>query len=53
MIMVMENNVQQGATNAQVISNVIINKSELSEAVHEETDARTSGADHLSQSFLT
>jgi hypothetical protein len=32
---------------------VIANESELSEAVHEEADAGSSGANHLSQDFLT
>lgn len=31
----------------------IINKPQLAELIHEETDARTGGADHFGQRFLT
>ena len=31
---------------------VVLNKAELAKAVHEETDAGPSGADHLRQGFL-
>src|ERR1019366_396085 len=31
---------------------VVLNKTKFAEAIHEEADARSSGADHLSQCFL-
>ena len=36
----------------QIISNVVVDKSELSESVHEETDSRTRRSHHLCQSLL-
>ena len=37
----------------QGISDVVIDKAELSESVHEEADPRARGPDHLRQSLLT
>ena len=36
----------------QIIANVVVDESQLSESVHEETDSRTRGPDHLGKSLL-
>ena len=36
----------------QIIANVVVDESQLSESVHEETDPRASGPDHLCQGLL-
>jgi hypothetical protein len=51
-VVIVENHVQQGTVNVQVISGVIINKAELAEPIHEEADARPGCAHHLRQSLL-
>jgi hypothetical protein len=37
----------------QVIALVVVDETQFPESVHEETDSRAGGPDHLSQSFLT
>jgi hypothetical protein len=49
--LVMQNHIEQGAVHAQ--SAVVLDKAELSEFIEKETDARTRGADHFGQRFLT
>src|SRR4029453_4853263 len=46
-----EEDVQGGALNLQAA--VVVDEAELPELVHEATDSRPSGADHLRQHFLT
>src|ERR1700733_5824839 len=48
--MVVQNHVEQRFMNSD--STVVLNKTELTEAIHEEADARPGRADHLRQSFL-
>src|ERR1700741_2988541 len=48
--LIMKDNVQQELGNGNFT--VVLNKSELAEPVHEKTDSRTGGADHVCQSFL-
>jgi len=38
--------------NVQIVSNVVLDKAELPEAVHEETDPRAGRPHHLGQSLL-
>ena len=47
---VMEDDVQQGTMDDEVT--VIINETQLAELVHEHTNARSGGADHIGEGFL-
>jgi hypothetical protein len=47
---VVEDHVQQRATDAHTAG--VIDEAELAESVHEKTDPRPGGADHLGQGFL-
>ena len=47
---VMEDDVQQGIMDDEVA--VIINETQLAELVHEHTNARSGGADHIVEGFL-
>jgi len=38
--------------NVQIISNVVVDESELSESVHEEADPRTRRSNHLREGLL-
>jgi hypothetical protein len=46
----MEDDVQQGIMDDEVT--VIINETQLAELVHEHTNARSGGADHIGEGFL-
>src|ERR1700720_114946 len=47
----MQNRTQQRVVNLDV--SVVADQSKLAEFVHERTDARSGGADHIGQCFLT
>ena len=49
--LIVENDADERAVNVHATA-VVLNEAELSEPVHEEADARTRGADHLSEGFL-
>ncbi len=48
---VVQDNAEEGVMDLQPIG-IIVNKTKLPELIHEMTDPRTSGADHLGQRFL-
>ncbi len=50
---VVQDDVQQGTMHAHVMSEVVFDKPESSEPIHEETNSRTGGTDHLGESLLT
>ena len=47
----MQDHIEQGTVHAQPA--VVLNKAELPKLIEKETDARTRGADHFGQRFLT
>ena len=49
--LLVQNHVQQGFMDFEF--SVVFDKAQLAEFVHEEADARSRGADHLRQHFLT
>jgi len=48
--LIVQNHVQQGTVDFYF--SVVVNKAQLPESVHEETDARSRRADHLREGFL-
>ena len=53
--LVVQNDAEQRTVNLQSAFRAtrVINKPQLSEAVHEKADPRTNGSDHFSQTLLT
>src|ERR1700692_352777 len=52
-IVIMKENIQKRTVDTKIVSNVIVDKSQLPESVHEKADTGTCGADHLCQGLLT
>src|ERR1700722_20236119 len=52
-IVIMKENIQKRTVDAKIVSNIIVDKSQLPESVHEKADTGTCGADHLCQGLLT
>ena len=48
--LVVEDDIEEGAVDVEPA--IVVNQSHLFEPVHEETDARARGPDHLGQCFL-
>ena len=49
--LVVEDDIEEGTVHVQ--PTVVVHEAQFAELVHEETDARARGADHLGQHFLT